>query len=125
MRIFWPPAEAAQADYERLRAAALAGTALTDVTELRFARGGLSALIARPVSPPNLVATVHGALRRPWSAQADPRLTLWRPGSCCCSAPLTHTPSLRNKEKPSESRSRAATIALLPGGRPPNGEDPG
>lgn len=74
MRIFWPPAEAAQADYERLRAAALAGTALTDVTELRFARGGLSALIARPVSPPNLVATVHGALRRPWSAQADPRL---------------------------------------------------
>jgi hypothetical protein len=74
MRVFWPPAEAAQADYERLRAAVLAGTALADVTELRFARGGLSALIARPASPPNLAATVHGALRAPWTPHADPRM---------------------------------------------------
>ena len=74
MRIFWPPGEAAQADYERLRAAVLAGTALVDVTELRFARGGLSALIARPASPPNFVATVHGALRARWTVHADPRM---------------------------------------------------
>ena len=74
MRVFWPPAEAAQADYERLRAAVLAGVAVADVTELRFARAGLMALIARPASPPDLVATVHGALRAPWSAHTDPRL---------------------------------------------------
>jgi hypothetical protein len=74
MRIFWPPAEAAQADYERLRAAVLAGTALADVTALRYARGGLMALIARPATPANLVATVYGARRAPWSPQADPRL---------------------------------------------------
>ena len=52
----------------------LAGIVLAEVTELRFTRGGLSALIARPVSPPNLVATVHGALRAPWTPQADPRM---------------------------------------------------
>lgn len=74
MRIFWPPAEAAQADYERLRAAVLAGTALADVTALRFARGGLSALIARPAAAPALVATVHGTRRAPWTPHADPRM---------------------------------------------------
>jgi hypothetical protein len=32
LRRFWPPAEATQVDYERLRAAALAGTPLLEST---------------------------------------------------------------------------------------------
>jgi hypothetical protein len=48
VRRFWPPAEAAQADYEALRAAALAGTPPAGAAAGRFARGGLTALIAGP-----------------------------------------------------------------------------
>jgi len=72
----WPPAEAAQADYEALRAAALAGgdTPLADAAATRFARGGLAALIARPHAEPLFVAVLRGAPRAPWTAHADPRL---------------------------------------------------
>lgn len=74
MRLFWPPAEGAQADYERLRAAVLAGTPLADRAAVRFARGGLAALIARPVADPAFVAIVWGAPRPAWTPHADPRL---------------------------------------------------
>jgi len=74
VRSLWPPTEAAQADYEALRAAVLAGTPLADATALRFARGGLVALITRPVSEPVFVAVVQGAPRPAWSPHADPRL---------------------------------------------------
>ena len=74
MRSLWPPTEAAQADYEALRAAVLVGTPLADPTALRFARGGLVALITRPVSEPVFVALVQGAPRPAWSPHADPRL---------------------------------------------------
>ena len=74
MRRFWPPAEAAQADYERLRAAALAGTPLVGSTAQRFARGGLAALIARPAADPLFVAVVRGAPRPAWTPHADARL---------------------------------------------------
>jgi hypothetical protein len=74
MRALWPPGEAAQADYEALRAAAVAGRALVDAAAHRFARGGLAALIARPHAQPALVAVLRGAPRVPWSAHADPRL---------------------------------------------------
>lgn len=74
MRPFWPPAEAAQADYEGLRAAVLAGAPLGDATAVRFTRGGLVALIARPVAAPVFVAVVLGAPRPPWTPHADPRL---------------------------------------------------
>lgn len=74
MRSFWPPAEAAQADYEALRAGVLAGTPRVDVTAARFARGGLLVLIARPASEPVFVALVRGARRPAWSPHADPRL---------------------------------------------------
>ncbi len=73
MRPFWPPAEAAQADYEALRAAVLAGTPRVDPTAARFARGGLATLIARPVADPVFVAIIAGAPRPPWTAHADPR----------------------------------------------------
>jgi hypothetical protein len=74
MSVLWPPAEAAQADYEALRAAALAGTPLADAAAARFAKGGLAALIARPVAEPVFVAAVHGAPRYPWTPHSDPRL---------------------------------------------------
>ena len=74
MRALWPPAEAAQADYEALRAAALAGTALADPVAARFAKGGLVALIARPVAEPVFLAVLVGAPRHPWTPNSDPRL---------------------------------------------------
>jgi hypothetical protein len=74
MRTLWPPAEAAQADYEALRDAALAGTPLADAAAVRFATGGLAALIARPLAEPVLFAVVHGAARQPWTPHTDPRL---------------------------------------------------
>ena len=74
MRSLWPPGEAAQADYEALRAAALAGTALADAATARFARGGLAALIARPHAEAVYVAVLRGAPRAPWTQHGDPRL---------------------------------------------------
>lgn len=74
MRPFWPPAEAAQADYEALRAAVLAGTPLAGPPAARFYRGGLAALIARPVADPVFAALIRGAPRPAWAAHADPRL---------------------------------------------------
>jgi hypothetical protein len=74
MRSLWPPGEAAQADYEALRSAALAGTPLADAASTRFARDGLAALIARPRAEPEFVAVLRGAPRAPWTAHADPRL---------------------------------------------------
>jgi hypothetical protein len=73
MRSLWPPAEAAQADYEALRDAALCGTVLADAVAARFARGGLAALIARPAADPVFVAALLGAPRPAWSVHADPR----------------------------------------------------
>jgi hypothetical protein len=74
MRRFWPPTEAAQADYEALRAAVLADTPLADSVAARFSRGGLAGLIARPGADPVFVAIVAGAPRPRWTPYADPRL---------------------------------------------------
>ncbi|MGH8303448.1 MAG: hypothetical protein ACRET5_18510 [Steroidobacteraceae bacterium] len=74
MRAFWPPAEAAQADYEALRAGVVAGTPLTDALAVRFARGGLAALLARPNAEPVFAAELLGAGRPGWTPYADPRL---------------------------------------------------
>lgn len=74
MRAFWPPGEGAQADYEALRSAAVAGTPPVDALAARFARGGLAALIARPSAEPVFVAVVLGASRPGWTPYADPRL---------------------------------------------------
>jgi hypothetical protein len=80
MRSLWPPGEAAQADYEALRAAALAGTPLVDTAATRFARGGLAALIARPHPEAVFVAVVRGAPRQPWAAHGDARLEVLAAG---------------------------------------------
>jgi hypothetical protein len=76
MSRFWPPAEATQVDYERLRAAALAGTRLLGPTAARFARGGLAGLITPPAAGQGegLSAVVCGARRPAWTPHADPRL---------------------------------------------------
>jgi hypothetical protein len=71
---FGPLAEAAQADYEALRAAALAGEAPRDeLAAARFARRGLAGVIAWPRSEPIYLGALIGARRPPWSGAGDPR----------------------------------------------------
>jgi hypothetical protein len=72
---FWPAGEAAQADYEALRAHALATGAVPDsLIAARFARRGLPGLIAWPSAEPVFDAALLGARRPPWTPHADPRL---------------------------------------------------
>ena len=71
---FWPIGEAAQADYEQLRAAALAGDSVVGLLAARrFARRGLPGLISWPQAEPTYLASVIGARRPPWSGADDPR----------------------------------------------------
>jgi hypothetical protein len=73
-RVFWPPAEAAQADYEMLRACMLeAGRLPAGLAAARFARRGLAGLIAWPAAEPDFRAQLCGAARPPWTPHADPR----------------------------------------------------
>jgi hypothetical protein len=72
-RSFWPVGEAAQADYERLRGLALAGTPAVDLVARRFERDGLWGLIACPQAAPVYVSSVFGAERPAWSPYQDPR----------------------------------------------------
>ena len=73
-RVFWPPGEAAQADYEMLRAHLLQGGVLpAGLAAARFARGGLAGLIAWPAAEPDFRAELAGAARPPWTPGADPR----------------------------------------------------
>lgn len=74
MRAFWPPAEGAQADYEALRDAVVAGTTPVGAVAGRFSGEGLVGLIRRPSAEPVFVASLRGAERPPWSPYADPRL---------------------------------------------------
>lgn len=74
MRSFWPAAEAAQADYEALRQAALAGDETLSIAAGRFERRGLAGLIAWPNTEAVFAASVVGATRPPWTPHNDPRL---------------------------------------------------
>jgi hypothetical protein len=73
-RQFWPISEAAQADYEALRKAVLAGEPLESLAAARFARRGLTGLIAWPAAEPIYTAVVLGAERPSWTPHDDPRL---------------------------------------------------
>ena len=73
-RRFWPVSEAAQADYEALREAALSGAPMQSLTAARFARRGLAGLIAWPVAEPIYTAVIIGAERARWTPHADARL---------------------------------------------------
>jgi hypothetical protein len=70
----WPVGEAAQADYERLRAAVLTGTPLATPEAARFARAGLWGLMRRSAAEPVFVARLLGAGRPAWTPYEDPRL---------------------------------------------------
>jgi len=74
MRLFWPAAEAAQADYESLRDAVLAGGETLSLSAARFERRGLAGLIAWPSAEPVFAGSVVGAVRPPWTPHRDPRL---------------------------------------------------
>lgn len=75
MRAFWPAAEAAQVDYEALRAAVLAGAAPVGPAAARFWGGGLAGLIRRPATAePVFVGVLRGVARPPWTPHGDPRL---------------------------------------------------
>jgi hypothetical protein len=73
-RVFWPPAEAAQADYEMLRSCVLQGGRLpAGLAAARFARRGLAGLIAWPAAEPVFRGQLACATRPPWTPGADPR----------------------------------------------------
>ncbi len=73
---FWPAAQPAQLDYERLRVLALTGVLLVGPEAERFRRGGLAALIRKPSSPmPTLAASLVPLPRPRWSPYEDPRLS--------------------------------------------------
>ena len=74
-RSFWPPAEAAQIDYETLRAQVLEPTRLPlGLAAARFARRGLAGLIAWPNTEPVFVAELLAATRPAWTPHEDPRV---------------------------------------------------
>jgi hypothetical protein len=75
-RSFWPPAEAAQVDYEALRAHLLDHHSLPDgPAAARFTRRGLAGLIAWPVAEPVFAAELIGAAHAAWSPHSDERIT--------------------------------------------------
>jgi hypothetical protein len=74
VRRLWPVAEAAQADYEQLRAAVLAGTTPLGAAAARFERHGMWGLIRRPAAEAVFVARLYGGARPPWTPYSDPRL---------------------------------------------------
>jgi hypothetical protein len=75
IRSFWPPAEAAQVDYETLRAHVLEHEALPDgFAGARFSRRGLAGLIAWPAAEPTFLAELLPAIRPAWTPQDDPRI---------------------------------------------------
>jgi hypothetical protein len=75
VRQFWPVAEAAQADYESLREAALAGTRPLGPAALRFEAEGLWGLVRHPVATEaRYCARLFGASRPAWTPYGDPRL---------------------------------------------------
>jgi predicted site-specific integrase-resolvase len=67
-------AEAAQADYESLREAVLAGTRPLGPAALRFEAAGLWGLLRRPWAEASYGARLFGAPRPAWSPYDDPRL---------------------------------------------------
>lgn len=73
MRVFWPVLEAAQADYEQLRAAVIDGHGLTGAAAARFEAQGLWGLIRRPCAAAVFTGRLLGATRPPWTPYGDPR----------------------------------------------------
>jgi hypothetical protein len=74
-RSFWPPIEAAQVDYETLRAHVCEHSGLPEgLAAARFARRGLAGLIAWASAEPVFDAELVAAARPAWTPHEDPRL---------------------------------------------------
>jgi hypothetical protein len=74
-RSFWPPVEAAQIDYETLRAHVCEHSGQPQgLAAARFARRGLAGLIAWPSAEPVFVADLLAAARPAWTPHDDPRV---------------------------------------------------
>ena len=90
VRSFWPPAEAAQVDYERLRAHLLEhGTAAAMGWPLPGSpAAGMAGLIAWPAAEPVFVAELHRRRPPARGARTPTRgMTRWRPATSSCSTP--------------------------------------
>lgn len=75
-RSFWPPSEAAQVDYETLRAQRFDDAELPEgLAAARFNRRGLAGLIAWPAAEPVFLPELVGAERPPWTPHLDPRVS--------------------------------------------------
>jgi hypothetical protein len=102
-RRFWPVGEAAQADYEALRAHVLAtGRPPDSLAAARFARRGVAGLIAWPSAEPVFDAVLLGAARPPWTPHEDPRFDALAAGfalllGAACGA-STDSPAFTNKD---------------------------
>jgi hypothetical protein len=87
-RSFWPPAEAAQFDYETLRDYLLEqGTLPGGLAAARFARRGLAGLIAWPAAEPLFIPEITGADRPRWSPQVATRQDVLRSATSFSSTP--------------------------------------
>ena len=75
VRSYWPPTEAAQVDYETLRAHTLERSGLpAGLAAARFTRRGLAGLIAWPAAEPVFVAELLATARPAWTPHEDPRV---------------------------------------------------
>lgn len=74
MKRLWAIGEAAQADYERLRAAVLSGSMPIGVAARRFDAEGMWGLIRRPAAEPVFTARMVSVARPAWTPYGDPRL---------------------------------------------------
>jgi hypothetical protein len=114
-RRFWPAGEAAQADYEALRAHVLATGAPPDsLAAARFDRRGVAGLIAWPAAEPVFDAAVLGAARPPWSPHADPRLDALAAGFALLLGTVVDT-TVDTTEGAAAPPSSAFMIKELPG----------
>lgn len=107
-RLFWPVGEAAQADYEELRAHVLnSGDLPGSLPAARFARRGLAGLIAWPAAEPVFTGPVLGAARPRWSPHQDPRLDALAAGFALLLAAAAGQPAdLADLAGPAEGLSR-------------------
>jgi hypothetical protein len=75
-RSCWAPCQAAQVDYETLRAHVLDYDRLPEgLASARFSRRDLAGLIAWPATEPVFAAELIGAQRPAWTPYLDPRVT--------------------------------------------------
>ena len=87
-RSFWPPVEAAQVDYETLRAHVLEPSGLpAGLAAARFARRGLAGLIAWPSAEPVFVAELIPLPGRPGHRTRIRGWPRWRRATSSCSTP--------------------------------------